>query len=335
LQAGREVFALVGVYGQSDAEMRNACRLSARWGFTLCAVNLDLSNDTPDKEIHGRNLLLFGHAIRLAKQVGASRIVFGSEPDARYLDSCEPFLQACEEMAGVYGIEFAYPMRRLRSKGEVLREALDAGLPMHCVFSCTGSASRECRNCVTCRRVEDAWREVFGDEFGGLIRSQTIQQTRLWDGADTDALDLRGNFKIIAALMALPTIYSLADGGKIRVHTTGTWGDAVTSACECAAVAGFPRVEAVVERIANDARNAIDFLAADPISNTPQGKQAKEWGYKQALSRIARPRYLGGVLSVPRIQGELLAAAESLGWEVVGAQYALFEQLETHKVRTK
>ena len=113
-----------------------------------------------------RNANLLAIAASWAETIGATRIVIGAvEQDAPGYPDCRPvFYEAANRLIELgtrpeTHIVVETPLIAL-GKVDVIRLGRQLGAPFELTWSCYQAESRPCRNCASCRRREEAFREA-------------------------------------------------------------------------------------------------------------------------------------------------------------------------------
>lgn len=119
--------------------------------------------------VPARNLIFYGIAAAYAETFGADRIIFGSNADdSKVLPDASPyFIQLMNELVnmgtrvGVEGetIEIVNPLINY-DKSNVLRLAIELGVPLELTWSCYEDVSIPCGKCRGCRTRLEAFREI-------------------------------------------------------------------------------------------------------------------------------------------------------------------------------
>ncbi len=309
-----EVHALIFDYGQSSqAEVGKAVRLCEAWLVPFTVQRMKLSTDADTHvEIPARNLIFVAQAAAFALSHGFTSIVIGAEPDSTYADSSVEFLQKADAMLRCFNLRLVAPVKLLANKKELVMEALARGVPLHlCHSSRSDKVDGECK---TSRRFLDALGSIFPridplvllDVLNRLSSPSVVSIARPNVGASICYRLTEGSFsfKLPAALMVVGSMNWVTYPQQVIVYTTGSWGKALKAA---QALIGDSKDVAVIQSYW-----LVDLLG-QPINCDLLEAQ---WGIKQAMSMLPRPRYM------PRVacrvtQGHLAHALTSLGYEVV------------------
>ena len=128
-------------------------------------VEADLWTETvadDDLYIPYRTMLFFASAAARAQTVGILDVYSGfiNSNHAKEIDCSTAFMNGLEELsAGVGAVRFHSPFR-LNSKTDVLRKAIQLGVPIGRTFSCQVSSSFPCGACPNCVERLNALEEV-------------------------------------------------------------------------------------------------------------------------------------------------------------------------------
>lgn len=308
------VHALSFDYGQSSMrELTHAALLCRAWGVPHTTVKLHLSRTDTHKEIPARNLIFAAHACAFAVDLGFNAVALGAEPDSTYTDSSLSFQTAANGVLQMFGVELIYPVKHLRNKVELVQRALDLGLPLH---HCHSSRSDEVDGgCRTSALFLDAVRQIFPNviEPRALLSALGDLHTVRNETRNTYQIDYGDgrSFKYAAALFTLGARPEFArdyagSGHPIHVYSTGSWmgdlGAAVYSAL----------TECPQDRFEMHRTDQLDKLRSQPVNCD---HHVAQWGIKQALGELKRPRYMKHV-ACRVVQGHLAAALEDLGYVV-------------------
>jgi 7-cyano-7-deazaguanine synthase len=122
--------------------------------------------ETPSTYVPFRNANLLAIATSWAETIGAAHIVIGAvEQDAPGYPDCRPaFYEAANRLIELgtrpeTHITVETPLIALR-KADVVGLGLGLGAPFELTWSCYQGESAPCRNCASCRRREEAFREA-------------------------------------------------------------------------------------------------------------------------------------------------------------------------------
>jgi 7-cyano-7-deazaguanine synthase len=136
LDAGSEVLALTFDYGQTNPLEIEKCKvLASWWGFPHKVVKIPLERVDPRKEVPARNTIFLAKALECCLIEGADRVAFGAEPEDVYTDSSGEFVAAMRQVFQLHGKELTAPLQSMISKAQVLRQALDLGVPLDMIQS--------------------------------------------------------------------------------------------------------------------------------------------------------------------------------------------------------
>ncbi|MCX5684214.1 MAG: 7-cyano-7-deazaguanine synthase QueC [Planctomycetota bacterium] len=122
--------------------------------------------EIPPTYVPFRNANLLAIAASWAETIGATRIVIGAvEQDAPGYPDCRPvFYEAANRLIELgtrpeTHIVVETPLVALK-KVDVIRMGRELGAPFELTWSCYQAELRPCRNCASCRRREEAFREA-------------------------------------------------------------------------------------------------------------------------------------------------------------------------------
>ena len=126
----------------------------------------DRPGEIPSTYVPFRNASLLAIATSWAETIGASRIVIGAvEQDAPGYPDCRPaFYEAANRLIELgtrpeTHIVVETPLIALK-KVDVIRLGRELGAPLELTWSCYQSEAAPCRNCASCRRREEAFKEA-------------------------------------------------------------------------------------------------------------------------------------------------------------------------------
>ena len=295
--------ALTIDYGQRNAaEMDKAERLASAWGIeTWRRASRLLSDPDPRQEIPGRNTVFLALALETALVRGFDTIVTGSEPEDVYADSSAEFIARASALFEPFGVRVIAPLKRFSSNQEVLRRALDLGVPLHLVHPSLGPSIDGA--CKTSKRFLAALhREFPGLPAQNLLTALGLIHRSASDGGWSDATyGVGGSTMAVAALFSLASVPAdrAAAGGPLVVFSPGPWGDALDLVNR---VFFSGRVPLAVRQTSEPE------LLEPRWSALSLGSPAAQWGLKQAFWRLPRPYRVPGV----RLDGATEEEAESL-----------------------
>jgi 7-cyano-7-deazaguanine synthase len=122
--------------------------------------------EIPSTYVPFRNANLLAIATSWAETIGAARIVIGAvEQDAPGYPDCRPaFYEAANRLIELgtrpeTHIVVETPLIALK-KADVIRLGRQLGAPFELTWSCYQAESAPCRNCASCRRREEAFKEA-------------------------------------------------------------------------------------------------------------------------------------------------------------------------------
>jgi 7-cyano-7-deazaguanine synthase len=126
----------------------------------------DRSGEIPSTYVPFRNANFLAMATSWAETIGATRLVIGAvEQDAPGYPDCRPaFYEAANRLIELgtrpeTHIRVETPLIAMK-KAEVIRLGLQLGAPYELTWSCYQSEAAPCRDCASCRRREEAFREA-------------------------------------------------------------------------------------------------------------------------------------------------------------------------------
>jgi len=126
----------------------------------------DRPGEIPSTYVPFRNANLLAIAASWAETIGAARLVIGAvEQDAPGYPDCRPaFYEAANRLIELgtrpeTHIRVETPLIAMK-KADVIRLGLQLGAPYELTWSCYQSEAAPCRNCASCRRREEAFREA-------------------------------------------------------------------------------------------------------------------------------------------------------------------------------
>jgi 7-cyano-7-deazaguanine synthase len=136
LATGEDVLALTFDYGQTNPLEIEKCKVLANWwGFPHKIVKVPLERTDPRLEVPARNTIFLAKALECALIEKADRVAFGAEPEDVYTDSSKQFVEAMRKVFELHKVALAAPLQTMRDKDEVLKTALDHGVPLDLVQS--------------------------------------------------------------------------------------------------------------------------------------------------------------------------------------------------------
>jgi 7-cyano-7-deazaguanine synthase in queuosine biosynthesis len=296
------VLALSFEYKQKNGdELGKAVELCRHWQVPHVIKSIDVGSGNTLTEIPARNLQFIVKGMEYAIINGYDRIVIGAEPDAVYLDSSIPYLDAVNAVCKLHKLELTWPVKRLANKVETLRWALVLGVPLDLVHSSlTNQVNR-------CNKSGLRYLEALNILFPNINAEQLLDLITQYHAAHLGGVfDVNGgfhmSFKFIPALFTYANLTEIPD--SITVYTTGNWGLAMKKVFEMF----VPMVDADI-RIVTDIRDLVrnKYNTSSAVAQN---------GIKQALSRLPRPRYLRRDVSVQVTQGHFKKAVLDLGYQV-------------------
>jgi 7-cyano-7-deazaguanine synthase len=201
LQEGYRVIALSFRYGQRhDRELQAATKLAQRFGLEehqMIDVNLSQWGGSaltdpaialpkegiqvdiiPITYVPGRNTVFIALALSLAEARGAEAIYLGiNAVDYSGYPDCRPeYLAAFQQLANLsskVGIEGQAPRLVaplvMESKVDIVRRAIELGVPIQDTWSCYQGDSEPCGRCDSCRIRDRALIEAGYPEFATSI----------------------------------------------------------------------------------------------------------------------------------------------------------------------
>lgn len=122
----------------------------------------------PSSYIPARNTVFYAIAAWWAETVNAdwiigghNRLDFAHYPDSRpnYIEAMNLVLKLGTYIGQRKTLEILTPLADL-SKVEIVKMALDLGVPLHLTWSCHGKGERACGLCEACRARKDVFRQL-------------------------------------------------------------------------------------------------------------------------------------------------------------------------------
>ena len=325
------VHALIFDYAQSSSrEMSCAEQLCLQWKVPYTIQRLDpamLCGKTDiHQEIPARNLIFIALAAAFAADLGFDTIALGAEPDSTYTDSTIAFLDKTSDLLGHFGMSLIAPVKRLTNKVSVVHRALDLGVPLHlCHSSRSNVVDGQCK---TSQLFLEAITCLLPNGF--LSARAILAELALVEAhhdPSRNIMYLRYNtptepssFKYAAALFTVLGSPLMAQGISIHVHSTGSWMNDLARVCNLPGILDAPHTRLIyhqtedLHRILNQPVNCDNMWA--------------QWGIKQAVACLPRPRYLKAV-ACRLIQGHLGHVLHELGYELEAPAYRHSILLET------
>jgi 7-cyano-7-deazaguanine synthase in queuosine biosynthesis len=297
-----EVVALSFEYRQkNDDELDKAVQMCQYWHVPHVVKSIDVGSGNTLTEIPARNLQFIVKGIEYALVNGYDRIVLGAEPDAVYLDSSVPYLEAVNAVCKLHKLELTWPIKALTGKVETLRLALDLGVPLDLIHSSLTNRINRCNKSGA--RYLAALHEIFPRMQPEQLLDLIAQYHEQHIGGIFDING--GHYTTFKFLPALFTYASLAEvPASVTVYTTGNWGKAIRQV--------FNMFAPVVDI---EVRGVTDFGELSRNKYNTESCPAQD-GIKQALSRLPRPRYLKTSLRVEVMQGHFKRAVTHLGYSI-------------------
>ncbi len=124
--------------------------------------------DVPDSYVPARNIIFYGVAAGWAETLDADWIIGGHNQidHQHYPDSRPEFIEAMNRaiklgtfIGGRKALEIITPLAGL-SKVEVVKMALELGVPLHLTWSCHGNNDKACGHCYACRARGEAFNKL-------------------------------------------------------------------------------------------------------------------------------------------------------------------------------
>lgn len=296
---GNEVLALSIDYNQSNrAELTRCAQLASYWGFPHQIINVHLERTDARAEIPARNTVFLAKALEFALLRGADTVAYGAEPDATYTDSSPAYIATMDALMQLHGVKLIAPIRGLAGKLDVLRLALDLGVPLDLVHS-SRTDRLDGGDKASLRFLSTLHKLFFAINPSELLQSIAAAHSF----SDVNPFDLRtrqtGSFKYLPALFVLAN--STVVDNQVTIYTTGNWGRSLMT------------VNQRLQRLRNPKVVIDETKLAQNQFNTDSTHGV--WGTKQALSRLPRPQYFKHTLQCRVNQGHLKAALQGLGYE--------------------
>jgi 7-cyano-7-deazaguanine synthase len=136
-----------------------------RGSHSRMVVEADLWHETVSDEdlyLPYRTMLFFAVAAARAQTLQILSVYSGfiNSNHAKEIDCSTDFMNGLEELSrGVGAVRFFSPLRE-KTKTEVLRQAIELGVPIGRTFSCQASSSFPCGACPNCVERLNALKEV-------------------------------------------------------------------------------------------------------------------------------------------------------------------------------
>lgn len=321
------VHALIFDYGQSSAvEIQKATTLCTWWRvpYTVRRIDPGLLQGQVDThaEIPARNLVFLSLAASFAIDMGFNTVAIGAEPDSTYTDSTKSFLAEADVLLQQFGLQCIAPVKDLHNKAELVVKALELGVPLWLCHSSRSSAVSG--GCKTSRLFLDAIDQVLHNTI--LPTPRILQELeRIVVEPETTQNIMRihygggRSFKYPAALFTVLAHPLFKTGEDVRVYSTGSWMHDLYH------VANLPEMLFKQPKVRGHRTAYVQRLIDQPVNCDSKWGQ---WGLKQALAPLPRPRYLRAVACRVH-QGHLAYALYSLGYEVELPAYRTSMLLET------
>lgn len=155
------VTALFFDYGQTNKRERSvSIALADAWRFVRREVTVQgYGAANPNRQIPARNTIFLSLALREALFDGMTDVFVGSEPEDVYADSSIAYVAAMRAVFEEHGLRLHAPLLRMKSKADVLRMALDLGVPLDLVHPCRSEVM--CFECRTCQQMRETVRAVL------------------------------------------------------------------------------------------------------------------------------------------------------------------------------
>lgn len=122
----------------------------------------------PDNYVPARNMVFYGVAAGWAETLNADWIIGGHNrlDHQHYPDSRPEFIEAMNRavklgtfIGGRKPLNIITPLAGL-SKVEVVKMALELGVPLHLTWSCHGDGEKACGHCDSCRVRKEAFNRL-------------------------------------------------------------------------------------------------------------------------------------------------------------------------------
>lgn len=303
-----EILALSFSYGQLNAEeLKKAATLCRNWNVPHIVQTLEVGDSNTLHEIPVRNLQFIVAALKFALTNGYNKIVIGAEPDSTYLDSSYEYLLKVHDLLNLYNVDLVYPVKSLKDKSVILTTALNMGVPLDLVHSSLTNYINYTNK--TGARFLNSVQELF-PRISSEILIKLIEVYHA--GHHGTVFDINGgegrSFKFIPALFTFAGVKSLPS--DFVVYTTGNWGREIFEVF---------RHFAPLRKLSVIKVDSVEGLSKNILNTDSDWAQ---WGIKQALSRLPRPRYIPNRLFAVKVtQGHLYKALKDLGYEVCDAEH--------------
>ena len=310
------VHALIFDYGQSSsAEIECAKTICTNWRvpYEIRKIQLMTGSDT-HSEIPARNFIFVSYAASVAMSMHYNCIAIGAEPDSTYTDSSIEFLDQTNSLLKLFDLGLVAPVKHYRNKYELVTIALDLGVPLHLCHSSRTNAVDG--NCKTSALLFSALKRLFpAIEPISLLQELGKLQSSYDNRLDTYQVSYSGNhsFKYPAAMFALS---EKLDWESTKVYSTGSWMREISS---------VSTMLGIQDKFSFEKTDTTQDLISQPLNCNSKYAQ---WGIKQAMSFLPRPRYVKSV-SCRIIQGHLAAALADLGYQLELPAYRCGPYIET------
>lgn len=296
----REVETLTFDYGQSNStEFLKAYALSMDWGFKFNKMILHGLGTDANVEIPARNTVFLAYALKFALENKFNTVQVGFEPDSTYVDSSWGYFELQRKLFELHGIRLEAPIKHYENKAQTLREALDLGVPLRYIHSCRNK--EVCFECKTCKLLMKSLRSIIKFDNIELFFKSVIDNKAYGKGFNISTSE-SGSFKYLPALFEATRLQDLRG---MTVYTTGNWGKSLEIAKNKYGLQCQLKINITAD---------LKELRSNMLNtNTKLG----EWGTRQALSTLPRPRYMNGkTINCPVVQGNLMASLVSLGYRI-------------------
>jgi hypothetical protein len=270
-------------------------------------------------------LIFISLAAAFAADLNFNTIAIGIEPEDAYADCNIKFLEAVDQTLNRFDMSLITPVKNLENKLAVVRRALDLGLPL---TLCHSSRSNYVDGrCKTSRLFLDALERIFPNKF--LKPTTLLTELTTYDNyyvSATNTLYIRyhphNTFKYPAALFSLLGQALFNQEGKVIVYSNDSWGHDLRAA--------YNLVERISGKLVPQQLSIFKTSNLMRVLHQPINCNSTwaQWGLKQAVAPLRRPRYQKTV-ACRVFQGYLAYVLHELGYDVECPAYRTGTLLET------
>lgn len=309
------VHALIFDYGQSSlVEIACAKTICEHWRvpYQIAKIQLMTGSDT-HVEIPARNLIFVAYAASLAMRMHYNCVAIGAEPDSTFTDSTVDFIERADYLLSSFDVELIAPVKFYANKYELVSRALDLGVPLHlCHSSRSNLVDGKCK---TSSLFLDALQRLFPAIEPIELLAQLSKLKMNYDKLiDTYHIYHEyGTFKYASALFSL---CEKTNWENTKVYSTGSWMRDLSSVAKLLGKSDCFEFEKT-GKMADLATQVLNC-----------NSQAAQWGFKQVVSLLPRPRYLKSV-ACRVTQGHFANALKDLGYKIELPAYRNGAYIET------